>query len=226
LTEHLDARKQRIAISGLTAAGKTTLSLKIVHNYGLSYVSGSQVLRGLLGDTSSEWQPSIDERRETLALEQQVDRTVFERFSDCTEGVFDTWSLPWLARGEAESIWIESDFESRVRKCMVSYLERGISISYAESKAIVLAKDQKSRDVMRLNWNFDLFFDRSPFNLVLDASQLIPEISIRAARRGANLLYRAALHGLSELRTGRESAVHGSAGDSEDVSALIVTIRP
>lgn len=226
MTQSLKARKQRIAISGLTAGGKTTLSLKFVRDYGLSYVSGSQVLRDLLGDSSSTWHPSIDQQRDTLALEREVDLTVLQRFSNRPEGVFDTWSLPWLARGEVEGIWIESDFESRVRKCMVSYLERGLSISYDESKAIVLAKDKKSREVMRQNWNFDLFSDRSPFNLIIDASHLIPEASISAAHRGAHLLYRAALRGLEELYNGGVSIDPDSRGDPEGINALIVMIRP
>jgi cytidylate kinase len=198
----------------------------MVRDYGLSYVSGSQVLRDLLGDRSSAWHPSIDKQREALTLERQVDLTVLQRFNSSVEGVFDTWSLPWLASGEAESIWIESDFESRVRKCMVSYLERGRVISYDESEAIVLTKDQKSREVMQQNWNFDLFSDRSPFNLIIDASQLIPEVSIPAARRGARLLYRAALRGLDELLAGRVRTTADSAEDSGDESEIIKLIRP
>lgn len=210
----------------MTAAGKTTLSLKFVRDYGLSYVSGSQVLRNLLGDNSSTWHPLIDQQREALALEREVDLTILQRCFNSREGVFDTWSLPWLARAEVENIWIESDFESRVRKCMVSYLERGLSISYDESRAIVLAKDKKSREVMQQNWNFDLFSDRSPFNLIIDASHLIPEATIPAARRGAHLLYRAALRGLEELYTGKVSTKPDSIDDPEDIRSLIVMIRP
>jgi len=198
----------------------------MVNDYGLSYVSGSQVLRDLLGDQSAAWDPSIDKRRETLDLERQVDLAVLQRFSNSHEGVFDTWSLPWLARSEVESIWIESDFESRVRKCIVSYLERGMEISYDESKAILLAKDKKSREVMQQNWNFDLFSDRSPFNLIIDASQLIPEVSIPAARRGAHMLYRSALYGLDQLRTGQVHTELDSRDDPEGISALIVMVRP
>jgi hypothetical protein len=82
---------------------------------------------------------------------------------------------------------------------MVSYIERGQPLSYSESKELVTAKDEKSRQVMLHNWGFDIFADRTPFGIILDATDLIPEISTQCAQVGADLLYKAALHALTIL---------------------------
>lgn len=220
----------RLVISGLTAAGKTTLARKLADQFTLDYVSASTILRQALGDTSGHWTPALDLRRNDLSLEREVDRLVRETFRRSEHAVFDCWGLPWTA-GEvtdpAVFIWMESDPESRYRKCFVSYLERGTPKTYDECRDMVIAKDAKSREIFIANWGFDIYTDRSPFNLVLDASSLIPHADLGTAQQGAHVLYRACLHGLRKIN-GVFPAVPSlsSSTDSEHlVDALIVALR-
>lgn len=220
----------RIVISGLTAAGKTTLARKIADQFTLDYVSASAILRHILGDTSEYWTPELDQRRTELAVERKVDQLVREAFGDNTSAVFDCWGLPWLAEKATEPatfIWIESNPESRFRKCFVSYLERGDPKTYDECRDIVLAKDAKSHGIFMSNWGFDIYTDRSPFNIVLDASPLIPSASLKAARRGATALYQACLHGLGKIKGARLSIPGAtlSADKARVADSLIVSIR-
>src|SRR5690349_5604133 len=117
----------RVVISGLTAAGKTTLAKRLAAELHTSCLSGSEAVRKHLGDASDVWTPELDQRRTAREVERAIDLEVLGNFRSARDGVFDAWSLPWLAKddGERVSIWIESDVESRVRKCMVSYIERG-----------------------------------------------------------------------------------------------------
>lgn len=186
----------QFVISGLTAAGKTTLARKMVDQFDFGYVSASTILRRALGDTSDRWTPELDRRRTELSVERGVDRLVLEAFESSAHAVFDCWGLPWLIKESSKAavlIWIESDLESRFRKCFVSYLQRGEPKSYNECRDIVLAKDAKSRDIFMSNWGFDIYADRSPFDLVLDASSLMPDADPALAVEGAGVLYQACL---------------------------------
>jgi cytidylate kinase len=192
----------RIVISGLTAAGKTTLAHRLAAQFTLDYVSASAILRQALGDTSNYWTPTLDLRRNDLSLERKVDQLVREAFLQSEHAVFDCWGLPWIA-GDATNpavfVWIESDPESRFRKCFVSYLERGDPKTHSECRDIVIAKDAKSREIFMANWGFDIYTDLSPFNIVLDASSLIPRADSATAQQGARALYQACLHCLRKI---------------------------
>jgi len=219
----------RLVISGLTAAGKTTLAHKLADQFALDYVSASTILRHALGDSSGHWTPELDLRRNDLSLERKVDHLVQETFRRSEHAVFDCWGLPWIA-GEVTSpavfIWIESDLESRLHKCFVSYLERGTPKTYDECRDLIIGKDAKSREIFLANWGFDIYTDRSPFNIVLDASSLIPHADLETAQQGANSLYHACLYGLRKIN-GPPSApgLSSSTDNRHPEHALIVTLR-
>jgi len=219
----------RLVIAGLTAAGKTTLAHKLADQFTLDYVSASTILRQTLGDTSRHWTPALDLRRNDLSLERKVDSLVQEAFRQSQHAVFDCWGLPWTAgdvRDPAVFIWIESDPESRFRKCFVSYLERGTPKTYDECRDIVIAKDAKSREIFMANWGFDIYTDRSPFDIVLDASSLIPQADLKTAEQGARALYQACLHGLRKMNKVPADPNLSLSTDSRHlVDALIVALR-
>lgn len=219
----------RLVISGLTAAGKTTLARKLADQLTLDYVSASTILRRTFGDTSGHWTPTLDLRRNDLSIERKVDHLVQEVFRQSEHAVFDCWGLPWFTddvTGPTVFIWIESDQESRFRKCFVSYLERSDPKSLRECRDIVIAKDTKSREIFMENWDFDIYTDRSPFNLVLDASSLIPHADLETAQQGARALHQACLHGLRKLNgLPTLPRLSPSTDSGHLVDALIVALR-
>lgn len=128
--------------------------------------------------------------------------------------------------GPATFIWIESDPESRFRKCFVSYLERGTPKTYDECRDIVIAKDAKSRDIFVANWGFDIYIERTPFNIVLDASSLIPRADLETAQQGAGALYQACLHALRKVNAVPAGPSLPPPIDSRNlVDTLIVALR-
>ena len=123
-------------------------------------------------------------------------------------------------------VWIESDQESRFRKCFVSYLERGEPKTHDECRDIVIAKDAKSREIFMTNWGFDIYNDRSPFSIVLDASSLIPHADLETAYQGAHILHQAFLYGLKMVDGARSfPELSLSADGRRFVDGLIVKPR-
>jgi cytidylate kinase len=219
----------RLVISGLTAAGKTTLARKLADQFALEYFSASTILRQTLGDTSGHWTPALDLRRNDLSLERRVDQLVQQTFRQSEHAVFDCWGLPWIAgnvAGPAVFVWIESDLESRLRKCFVSYVERDDPKSYGECRDMVIAKDAKSREIFMSNWGFDIYTDQSPFNIVLDASSLIPRADLETAKQGARTLHQAFLYGLRKVNgASAVPELSASIDSGELIGALIVKLR-
>jgi cytidylate kinase len=196
----LDSGARRIVISGLTAAGKTTHAKKLADYLGLEYFSSSEVLGELTG-LEAGWSPSVDMRRKgDQDIDRRLDMRVLEEFRSRPECVFDAWALPWYCDGPAIRMWIESDFPSRVRKCIVSRLERGDNPDARDCLSVVRSKDQFSRDVFQRNHGFDLFTDRRPFDLVVSNSSLIPTPTIECAHRGIAAFHTEIIEAVREFR--------------------------
>ncbi len=188
----------RIIVSGLTAAGKTTLCLKLEKGLLIPRFSASETLRKLLLDTGDAWSPELDRQRTEQSLEHAVDAAMTSALHEHDAGVFDSWGLPWYSNETAIRIWLESNRESRLRKCYVSYLQRGTPKTFAECASIMDAKDAKSRTVFLMNWGFDIFTDREPFDMVVDCSALIPVATIEQADIGARRTYQAVITALAD----------------------------
>ena len=190
----------KIIVSGLTAAGKTTLCRRLAADVGLPYFSASRILRERLSDASAEWSPELDRKRTELSLERAVDAAVISALRAREAGVFDSWGAPWYSDEPAIRIWLESDRASRLRKCYVSYLQRGTPKTSEDCAAIMDAKDAMSRAVFLANWGFDLFTDRRPFDLVVDCSAQMPEATVDQAEIGARTTYRDVMAALADRR--------------------------
>jgi cytidylate kinase len=173
----------KILISGLTAAGKTTHARRLAQVLDLPYFSASQILAEILGD-NGPWSPRVDLLRADHDVDREVDRRILQTFDIQPEGVFDAWALPWLTSSSALRVWLESDLPSRVRKAFVTELRRGNHPEYPEIEQLVLKKDDFSRRRFQHTHRFDIYVDRTVFDLVIDNSSYIPRASIEASDRG------------------------------------------
>lgn len=183
----------RIIISGLTAAGKTTHANILAEKYKINYFSASQILLDLYGinkfsgdfwvsDKSAELNKI---RNEKDNIDKIVDKRLLECFLAVDSGIFDSWGLSWFV-GDNQSdclrVWLESDIESRHRKAIISNILAGENLSYDVILDRINLKDKQSRDYFMRNYDFDLYFDRLPFDLILDISSFIKSPTLDASR--------------------------------------------
>jgi cytidylate kinase len=181
-----------IAFAGLTAAGKTTHAKRLAAELGYKYVSATDILLEILDiDDPSEtvWLKRLSEIN-AARLDGSIDAELEERLlymnRTCQKTVFDTWALAWIGEGPLVRIWIESDLESRVRKCLVS--QKGSRTSPEDAMALLNAKDTFNRWTFQQRHKYDLFVDRQRYDLVVNNSHLIPEPTDSAARTGVDTL--------------------------------------
>lgn len=177
-----------IAFAGLTAAGKTTHAKRLAKELGYHYVSATDVLLEILGidDPSDQvWFTRLEEiqaARGDGAIDAELEERLVTMSRTRQRTVFDTWALAWIGDDPLVRIWLESDLESRVRKCLVS--QRSGELGPKECRDLITEKDEFNRSMFRQRHGFDLFADRHRYDAILCNSHLIPEASSVAANAG------------------------------------------
>lgn len=181
---------EKIVISGLTAAGKTTHAKLLAERLGLPYYSASDLLRSIAaeqfdvrGDWGNRWSPRMDELRATSALDDEIDARMVEIYNQSLNGVFDSCFLPWLCEDrQGVNIWFESDMRSRVRKCYVSHLDNS-RIDIEQAQRVVRDKDAFTESALERSVGAKYEPD-DRFDLVLTNTALMPEATVFSSVRG------------------------------------------
>lgn len=183
----------KVVISGLTAAGKSTHAKLLAEEFGIPYVSATALLAELVSDRTGEavetrWQPSLDTARGAdSSIDDELDYLLERELMTRASGVFDACLLPWVAPEAATiNLWIESDFQSRVRKCVVSHWEEAIGSTQATAR--VEAKDRFTIDRLRSAANVAYTPDER-FDIVASNSDLIPSTDPETAQVGISLFH-------------------------------------
>lgn len=189
----MTVKRKVIVIAGFTAAGKTTHGRLLAESFGLPYYSASAVLRRFAREVhdvpdswGERWHPGVDMVRADPSLDKQVDEFMLELLSDAESGVFDACFLPWVYdRSDVVKMWIQSDFDSRVRKCYVSHLDNS-RISLQDAAVVVREKDSITRKVLQDSLGMAYEADER-FDLVVSNSDLIPAATVAAAVHGVGI---------------------------------------
>jgi cytidylate kinase len=177
-----------VAFAGLTAAGKTTHATRLANDLGYDYVSATEILLEILGIEERGddlWFTRLDEihtARSDGAVDAELEDRLVWMGRTRQRTVFDTWALAWIGDDPLVRVWIESDIESRTRKCLVSQGTAGPGP--ADCRLVLDGKDRFNRDVFQRRHGFDLFTDRDRYDVVLNNSHLIPTATAAAADHG------------------------------------------
>jgi cytidylate kinase len=172
-------KKIVLCISGMTGSGKSTVAKRIAAKYGLDYFSGGSALKSLAREEG--YAPEIHGWWETPQglkfLQQRMGDFTFDRRIDekllelAKQGnvVLDSWTMPWLLN-EGFKIWL--DASPKVRAERVVKRDR---LSMEEALKALTEKDEKTWQIYKSLYGFNLGHDLSPFDLVLATDELNPD---------------------------------------------------
>ena len=179
-----EKKKVVICISGMTGSGKSTVAKKLADKYGLGYFSGGDALRalaqeeGYTSDVRGWWETSeglnfLQQRMGNPAFDKKIDEKLLEL---AAEGniVLDSWTMPWLLT-EGFKVWLESSPQVRAKRLVTRD-----SISIEEALKALNEKDERTMQIYKDLYGFDLGYDLSPFNIVLATDELEPDEVFRA----------------------------------------------
>lgn len=188
----------KVAICGLTASGKSYHAKRIATEFGLEYVSGSDVLvevAGIKPRGEHFWinefgKQFIEHRSSKSSIDRLADELILKEAENGKDVVFDSWTLPWLyGSDDLYKIYLNASLEARAKMAYNSREQKPYSLS--DIKERIRIKDETSARIFRELHGIDIFY-YSIFDLVVDNSNLSPantsEILIRAVIQHFRLL--------------------------------------
>ncbi len=181
MKNHGDKEKKKvvICISGMTGSGKSTVAKRLADKYGLGYFSGGNALRtlaheeGYKSDVRGWWETAeglnfLQQRMRDPAFDKRIDEKLLGMAAEGNV-VLDSWTMPWLLK-EGFKVWLEASPQVRAKRVV-----NRDSISIEEALKALTEKDERTRQIYKSLYGFDLGHDLSPFNLVLATDELEPD---------------------------------------------------
>lgn len=170
-------RRIVICVAGLSGCGKSTAARRLAKKYGLSCLSGGDMLKALAVKTgyksrergwweTEEGRNFLQQRAGDYDFDRRVDEELI-KWARRGNVVLDSWTMPWLLKEEAFKVWLEVSPDERARR-----LARRDRISVEEAFRVLGEKDGKTNGIYKRLYGFDLGGDFSPFDVILDANQL------------------------------------------------------
>ena len=181
--------RPNIAFAGLTAAGKTTHAKILAEQLGYEWKAATAIITDLLGiknDPEQVWftdYTRIEKAREDDQIDIELERRIRALAKSRDGFILDTWAMAYIYEGPLIRVWIESDEDSRVRKCYVSHGEMKMH-ELDQCRRLIREKDASARSKFRKRLHFDLFTDMSRYDALLCNSNLITEPTEHCSRIG------------------------------------------
>lgn len=182
-----------VCISGLTASGKTTHSHMLAGEFGLTYISGSQIQLNFLGvspiQTRDFWIKSEAKGLWDKDQFRKIDDELL-KLETAREGcIFDTSTMPWRHNCPSLNIWLGSTLQSRVIKSIVSHHGRGGFVEQ-DYPSKIAEKDRATTQLYKELYDIKIGDDLSCFNLILDISDLIEDATIQSSLYSIDIAHR------------------------------------
>ncbi len=181
-----------VCISGLTAAGKTTHSHLLAGEFGMTYVSGSQIQLNFMGVSPIQSRDFwvTEEAKKFWDADQfkKIDAELLRLECGRHGVIFDTSTMPWRHRRPALCIWLESTMESRVLKSIVSHHGRG-RIAISEYNGLIAEKDDATITLYEKLYKIKIGTSLDCFDLILDISNLITEPTLTSSENSIQITH-------------------------------------
>ncbi|MEM4256746.1 MAG: cytidylate kinase family protein [Candidatus Diapherotrites archaeon] len=184
-----------IIISGFAGSGKSSLADSLGKKLGLKVIHASAILKEMKekGEKALEktqvkkvkdwWESEeakefMKQRHENPELDIMLDKKLME-IAEKGNVVLDSWTMPYLYKGNAYKIWLEAKPETRAKRVS----ERD-NLNYDETFDKIKARDIDTKRLYERLYKFKMGEDLSVFNLVLKTDSLNQEQVLESALKG------------------------------------------
>lgn len=170
---------KNIILSGMPAAGKSTVANIIAKQINLKYIAGGNLLKEIAAErgyavTGDEWWDTDDAKRfvRDRMNDPSIDRQVDTRLKELISNggfVLTSYSLPWLVNGEI-TVWLEASEDNRAKRMAK---RDGYTIDRALN--VIKQRDRENIQYYRRIYGYNLAKDHKVFKIVLDVNDISPE---------------------------------------------------
>ena len=165
-----------IIISGPPAIGKTTIAKAITEEFGLTHLSGGDILKELAeeegfktgGDDwwdTQEGMNFLSQRQENSEFDKKVDDKLKKHFLDGNV-VITSYTLPWLVEGGVK-IWLDGSKENSAQR-----MTTRDNLSKDSALEIVQKRYQENKKIYKALYGFEFGEDLSVFDKVIETDGL------------------------------------------------------
>ncbi len=165
-----------IIISGPPAVGKTTIAKGIAEEFGLTHLSGGDILKEIAeeqgfktgGDDwwdTQEGMNFLSQRQENSEFDKKVDDKLKKHFLDGNV-VITSYTLPWLVEGGVK-IWLEGSKENSAQR-----MTARDNLSKDSALEIVQKRYQENKKIYKALYGFEFGEDLSLFDKIIETDGL------------------------------------------------------
>ena len=175
-----------IIISGPPAIGKSTIAKGLAKEFGLTHLSGGDILKELAeeegfetkGDDWWDTQEGIDflsKRQENSEFDKQVDDKLKKLFSKGNV-VITSYTLPWLVEGGVK-IWLDGSKENSAQR-----MTTRDNLSKNDTLEIVQKRYNENKIIYKALYGFEFGEDLSVFDKIIETDNLNAEQVLELAK--------------------------------------------
>ena len=165
-----------IIISGPPAVGKTTIAKAIAEEFGLTHLSGGDILKELAEEEGfktggDDWWDTqertnfLSQRQENSEFDKKVDEKLKKHFLDGNV-VITSYTLPWLVEGGVK-IWLEGSKENSAQR-----MTARDNLSKDSALEIVQKRYQENKKIYKELYGFEFGEDLSVFDKIIETDGL------------------------------------------------------
>jgi len=175
-----------IVISGPPAVGKTTVAKGLAEEFGLTYLSGGDVLKemakeqGFSSDGDDWWDTQegmkfLSQREQNSEFDKKLDEKLTSLFNQGGM-VITSYTLPWLVK-DGIKIWLEGSHQSSTER-----MQTRDNMSPEQAYEVTKERFDKNKALYKKLYNFDFGDDKSVFDLIINTNHLTAQQVIDVAK--------------------------------------------
>ena len=175
-----------IIISGPPAIGKTTIAKGLAKEFGLTHLSGGDILKelaeeeGFKTDGDDWWDTQdgmnfLSKRQENSEFDKKVDDKLKKLFS-AGNVVITSYTLPWLVEGGVK-IWLDGSKENSAQR-----MTTRDNLSKNNALEIVQKRYNENKIIYKALYGFEFGEDLSVFDKIIETDDLNVEQVLEIAK--------------------------------------------
>jgi cytidylate kinase len=165
-----------VIISGMPAAGKTTVGKIVASELGMKLIGGGDVLkemaveRGYTSGGEDWWDTEqgmkfLQERKKSPDFDVEVDQRLVKKAGEGNY-VITSYTLPWLS-SEGIKVWLLASVKSRARR-----MAKRDGMGVRKCMRILSIRDRENYLLYKNLYGIEFGKDLSPFHLVVDTEYI------------------------------------------------------